>query len=267
MLQEISNFPLSVYSTEPHFSRSPKSYRHVTSTEIIDAMRDADFIPTRVFERKTRKADRSGFQRHVMRFTHQRDIENPVRENRPEIVIVNSHDGTSAIDVMAGLFRIVCSNGLIARSHDFGSIKFPHRGENLTSRVIDGVFRIVEDIPLIERRVEEYSRIELRPDQITDFAWRAASIRWGDESEIKIDPISLLQFRRGEDNGTDLWRVFNRVQENLTKGKIQGWTRDHERFRTIRAVRGAERDLEINSKLWALADEFAGGKILEAANA
>jgi hypothetical protein len=262
MLTEIEILPPVVTATEPHFSRSPVHYKHVTSAEIVTAMKGADFVLTRINERRVRKADRQGFQKHVMRFSHKRDLETFQARGteRPEIVISNSHDGTSAVDVLAGIFRLVCSNGMVVKSADFGSLKFPHRGPNLTDRVLIGAWQIAQRMPEIEDRMNRFKGTYLSPMTQLDFAHEAAFIRWGGERDMwpVYDPAHLLAPRRGDDIGPDLWRVFNVVQENMTRGGIRGHNKAGE-IRTVRAIRSPEADLIFNARLWELADRYAKG--------
>lgn len=262
MLQEIEILPPVVTATEPHFSRSPVHYKHVTSAEIVTAMKGADYALTSISQRRVRKADRNGFQKHIMRFSNRRDLElfRSRETERPEIVISNSHDGTSAVDVLAGIFRIVCSNGMVVKSADFGSLKFPHRGANLTDRVLSGVWQMSQRMPEIEDRMNRFKGIYLSPMSQMDFAFEAAFIRWGGERDEwpVYDPAHLLAPRRGDDIGPDLWRVFNVVQENMTRGGIRGYNREG-KIRTVRAIRSPEADLIFNARLWDLADRYAKG--------
>ena len=85
-----------------------------------------------------------------------------------EIVMVNSHDGTSAYQLIPGVFRVVCSNGLVSGKH-MGEIRVPHKG-NVINEVIEGVFRVVEDFELIDSQKDAMKGVRLDPEERLAFA-------------------------------------------------------------------------------------------------
>ena len=58
--------------------------------------------------------------------------------------------------------------------------------------------------------------------------------------------------RRPIDEGNDLWRVFNVVQENVMRGGIAGRSATG-RASCSRAIRAIREDVRINNDLWQLA--------------
>lgn len=58
--------------------------------------------------------------------------------------------------------------------------------------------------------------------------------------------------RRPIDDGNDLWRVFNVVQENVMRGGITGRSAKGRASRS-RAIRAIREDVRINNDLWQLA--------------
>jgi hypothetical protein len=88
-------------------------------------------------------------------------------------------------------------------------------------------------------------------DQQIDFATKARNLRFGEDSTV--DPVSLLDARRSQDAGDDLWRVFNRLQENTTKGgvRFQGMRRASRQLTNIDA------SVRVNQGLWSLAATYA----------
>ena len=66
--------------------------------------------------------------------------------------------------------------------------------------------------------------------------------------------------RRTADTGTDLWTVFNRVQENVIKGGLYGFTKDaigRPQRRRTREVKGIDQNDTLNRALWRLSMEMA----------
>jgi hypothetical protein len=56
---------------------------------------------------------------------------------------------------------------------------------------------------------------DMTSEQMREFAYNAARLRFN-ETDEKFDPSALLRVNRAEDEGNDVWTVFNRIQENLT---------------------------------------------------
>ncbi|MEA9980016.1 DUF932 domain-containing protein, partial [Pseudomonas sp. RTS4] len=72
-----------------------------------------------------------------------------------------------------------------------------------------------------------------------------------------ITPSQLLLPRRREDRSDDLWTTFNRVQENVIKGGLDGRNKKGRRTKT-RAVNGIDQDVKLNRALWKLAHAMRG---------
>jgi len=115
---------------------------------------------------------------------------------------------------------------------------------------------IVEKLPLTVESLNKFSSIELGQEQMLDFAKKALSARF-DEREldnIKIDLKDLLTPTRKEDNGSDLWSVYNVVQEKLTHGLFN--YQYGNKSRKARKIKNFNKDLELNEKLYGLALEY-----------
>lgn len=243
----------SAFSARP-WERMSARYRHVPTVEVVDILRDRGFHPVLAAQSRTRIEGKEAFTRHMIRFRHD-DYLGPaaVGSELPELVLTNSHDGTSAYQFHLGLWRLVCSNGLCVASADFGGISVRHSGgSDFTDRILDASFRIVEDTPKTLQTVEAWKGIELSPPQQTALA--AAALELIDKPAIL--PPQLLAPRRSEDAKPDLWTTYNRIQEGVTKGGI---TTRNERGRraTTRPVKSVTRDIALNKALWRLTEEMA----------
>jgi hypothetical protein len=180
----------------------------------------------------------------------------------PELVLTNSHDTGSSYKLSAGLFRVWCSNGATTPVGEYGVYRVEHRG-NVIDDVIEASYRIIDDnIPLLTSRVQEFQSIQLPVSRQLEFAERAASLRW---DKAPVEPFELLEPRRQSDVGNDLWRVFNRVQENIVRGGIcyRVFDEEAQRFRRARTrpIRSVSQDLDFNVRLWRLAEEYAGNGV------
>ena len=87
-------------------------YEQVYTADLLPVLADNGYFPVQAAQKRVRKGSNE-HAAHLMAFARQQDIANGV-DNRGEIVLFNSHDGTSAVKLFAGSFRFICSNGTIA---------------------------------------------------------------------------------------------------------------------------------------------------------
>lgn len=171
-----------------------------------------------------------------------------------QLVIKNSHNGTKALTVGAGLYRLVCSNGLTVPTSLSQQFNFRHKNLNL-----DEVRRIsesfVQQLPIISNSVRSFENREMSLLESQDFMTQAAMIRWQSGSLPKISVDTMLNPRREGDVGTSLWKVFNVVQEKLVRGGDPYKTRGN-RLSSVRELKNFERVNHINTKLWELAESY-----------
>lgn len=250
---ELRKVAPSIFAEQPHDSRSQR-YAYIPTTQIITAMRSEGFFPVRVIQSKSRDTTKQAFTKHLIRF--RRDDQLQAAEAR-EVVLVNSHDGSSALELMAGMFRLVCSNGLVVGKKDT-EIKVRHSGR-LTDDVIEGAYRVVKDFDQVTESVEAMKALPLKPEQQLAFAKAALSLRFDDPDNCGIAPSQILRPKRMEDKAGDLWTTFNVAQEHLIKGGDVGRkvTGDGKRKRvTTRTINGIDQSVGINRGLWVLAEEM-----------
>jgi hypothetical protein len=110
----------------------------------------------------------------------------------------------------------------------------------------------VESFPGLVKKINEFQNVELSDWQVTEFAGKAALIRFGENVKVNID--ELLKVDRIEDSGNSLWEVFNRVQEKLINGDCS-YTMGA-KVRKARAIKNFSMDLKVNEALWTLAEEY-----------
>lgn len=175
----------------------------------------------------------------------------------PEIVIMNSHDGSCPLRVEMGVFRLVCTNGLVVKSRDLGEIKIRHMGtpEEAAFQIIT---QFAANAPKFVQAQKQLAERVLNGDEIIDFAKRAAEIRWNREFSAD-DAKVLLTVERPEDEGNTMWTVMNRVQEKLMTGgvKLSG----QKRF--AKKITNAGEDVRINSELFELASSYCPSSYCE----
>ena len=251
--QQLRQRAPSVFATEPYGELSDK-YKFIPTIDVVDALAKHGFTPAKVMENRVRKEDKRGFAKHLIRFRNS-GILHQVGDLVPEIILTNSHDGSSAFQLSAGLYRLVCSNGLTV-GNDQMMIRQRHSGE--IDDVIEGVFSLVDEFPQIANTAAEWQKIDLSPVQRIEFARAALPLRWeADEAHnYPVNPSRLLEPWLRDDTAEDLWTTFNVVQENIIKGGVSAKGCDGRRRRS-RAVNSVSEDQRLNKALWALANEFA----------
>lgn len=259
-LDEMRSRLPAIFADHPHESRS-KRYVHVSTTELIETMGQAGFKPFEARVSRSRDAERQAFAKHMIRFRSSSiPTEKKLGDVSFEVVLKNAHDGTAAYDFMAGLFRLVCLNGMVVSDGNIASVHVRHAGDKakILDQVVEGAVTVLQAAPIAMEAPRKWSGIELNHDEQLAFANSAHVIRFGDaegKTETPIAPKQLLIPRRPGDIGNDLWKTFQRVQENAVRGGLSAIAGS--RRATTREVRGIDADVKLNKALWMLADSMA----------
>ena len=245
----------SIFAAEAHESRSGR-YAYIPTVQILDGLRREGFEPFFAQQSKSRIEGKGDFTKHMIRLRHRsRSTE---RGEAHEIILVNSHDGTSSYQMMNGVFRFVCANGLFAGDL-FGDVRVKHTGDAM-GQVIEGAYTVLKDADEIMEGVQEKKAILLTEGEQSAFARAAHTLPFEDADKAPIEAERLLAPARREDLNRDLWTTFNVVQERIIRGGQTGWTLDangNRRRQSTRAVTGIDQGKALNRALATLADEMA----------
>jgi hypothetical protein len=254
----------SVFAEAAHESRSSR-YTYIPTSYVLEGLREVGFVPTTAMQSRSRIEGRQAFTKHLLRLRHANDLGYSLPDVH-EIVLVNSHDGTSAYNLYSGVFRLVCTNGLI-RGDFSDMMKVRHTG-NVVEEVVESTLSIAETSEQVMQDVEEMKHIELsRPEQLllAEFGLKARFDLDEEEDEeenamkkvVPYRPQDLLRVRRGEDARPDLYTTLNVVQENAMKGGVRGSLRDSRgQRRRIREVHGIDQSVRVNRLLWQFAERL-----------
>lgn len=243
----------SIFADSPS-ERMKERYKFIPTIEVVDILADKGFLPMRVSQSKTQIEGKGDFTKHMIRFRSNELAQDlVVGQEIPELVLVNSHDGTSAYKFLSGIFRVVCINGLITQSADFGSVSVRHTGgKDFHERVIDATYEVMDEAPKTLATIADWKQIQLSPPQANAFALAASELRDNDN----FQPVKLLTTRRRDDQARDVWTTSNVIQENIMKGGIHGHSPNGRRS-TTRPIKSVGEDLRINRALWRLTEELA----------
>lgn len=248
---ELRRIAPSIFAEQPAADRSGR-YTFIPTFRVVNAMRKEGFYPVAAMESRARVEEKKGYTKHMIRFRRHDGFTN-VGEVLPEVVILNSHDGTTSYQISAGLYRLVCSNGLIVSDSEIETIRTRHNGD-VVGQVIEGTYQIIDRAPEVAGKVEGMRALVLPEPAQQAFAKAALELRYEPEA-APIQADQLNRPRRAEDRGADLWHTFNRIQENMIRGGIRGRNASGGRMST-RAVNSVSENVRLNKALWTLAEEM-----------
>jgi hypothetical protein len=252
----------SVFAETARPGVSPR-YTFVSTAEVVQLLRDEGWEPVNAYQQRVRIAPREGFQMHEVRFARRADLDRALDlgDTRPELVLQNAHDGTRAYRIDAGLYRLVCRNGLTVADADFAHVAIRHVDVS-AENFIGAARAVAENTPRVLDAVARWQAVALTELAQLEFARRAAALRWEPEQPIAqtLSPGALLAPLRYGDDKRDLWTTFNVVQEHLLRGgdRYHGNTaHGRERRNTTRPVASLVLGQKLNKSLWQLAEEFS----------
>ncbi len=201
----------SVFARHAHESRSER-YGFLPTSVVLDGLRQEGFEPFEVRQTRCRDQGKRAFTKHMLRLRHRAVEVGGGESELPEIVLLNSHDGTSAYKLISGVFRMVCSNGLISGRVD-EDVSVRHN-KNVVDQVIEGSYRVLGRCTQIIGQVGDWKRIGLSARERAVFADAASELKW-ERDRRPVEPRQLVAPRRQADRREDLWTTFNVVQEHL----------------------------------------------------
>ena len=237
----------SIFADAPHESRSQR-YAYIPTAAVLTELRKEGFQPFMVTQTRVRHDDRRDYTKHMIRLRHSSQING--REAN-EIILLNSHDGTSSYQMLDGMFRFVCSNGLVC-GDTVADVRVPHKGD-VAAHVIEGAYEVLHGFDRAHESRDAMRAITLDAGESEVFARAALALKYDEDKPAPITESQILMPRRHDDDRRDLWSVFNRTQENLTKGGLSARAANGRR-QTTRPVQGIDQSVRLNRALWLLAD-------------
>ena len=244
----------SIFAEGKHASRSER-YTYIPTIEVLRGLKREGFEPFMVAQGASRVEGKAEYTKHMIRMRHAGQVN--TRPEANEIILINSHDGASSYQMLAGMFRFVCCNGLVV-GKVVEDIRIPHKG-NIQGEVIEGAFRVLDEFEAAQESAEGMKALTLEPEEQGAFATAALALRFGERSEgqppVPITAEQLVEARRPEDQGRSLWNTFQRVQENVMRGGQTGRSAHGRRLHT-RPVGSIDRGVSLNRALWVLAEEM-----------
>ncbi len=254
--QELRAKAPSLFQNQPYSEVSDK-YHFIPTIDIVEQLREQSWFPVAVSQSNVRDENKEGFQQHYVRFQNFQDLINP-SPNVVELLLFNSHDRSKCFTISAGIYRYVCSNGLVIADSVFESYKIKHLGDK-NNDVENAVNRITQVKPKLLNKISKFENIILSQTEKETFVKSVLPLRF--EKHLELDNNNdLLIPLRVEDEKNDLYTVLNILQENLLSSKITGYNKETKRRFTSKEITSISKDTEINKGIWEIAERIASIK-------
>lgn len=227
---QIRNSSPLVFADAPTNPNLSKKYLFVNTETIIDDLEKLGWLPVQAAQRKSQKSEGTIFSKHMIAFQNPniKITSSDGDDAYPRILLTNSHDGMQSFKFSVGIFRLVCSNGLVVADEQFSNFNIKHKGYTF-AELRSVVKQAVEDLPNRVQVMNDMKNRVLTQEEKNKLALDAMMVRAGiapnsekaakfnyDEETIQ----DILDPKRDADIGNDLWRVFNVVQEKITQGEF-----------------------------------------------
>jgi hypothetical protein len=255
--EELKEIAPSIFTMIPSSGVTDK-YTHIPTEKVIDDMELLGWKPVDAKQLNDRTKGTSGFQKHMIVFRNDDVVINGEDGDTvfPQILMTNSHDGKNCFQFTAGLFRMICENGLVIADTEFEDIKMRHMG--YTFEDLQGLIKdMVEKLPLTVDSMNKMKAVELEEEQMFNLAKDLLDIRIkGTENTYPNEAIEeVLNVQRKKDEGNMLWEVFNRIQENIIEGNFEYITKGGKK-RQARIIKNFKQDMDVNKKMFSKALEL-----------
>lgn len=244
MTKTIEKHIPAIYAEQPDTDKVSGQYVFIPTQRVITDLDTFGWRP-----RIMSGSDKNPAAKHMIRFA--RTGFSGREDVQPEIVLLNSHDGLSSFRLKAGIFRFVCSNGLIVATSVFDDIRIKHIHYSLPE-VSKAVETFAGGIEGIMESVDTMKRTILSDGICRSFAEDAVRARWEIQPAWPVDISRLLRARRQEDRDSSVWSVMNILQEKLLKGDVYTV-----RGTKLRGLSQVDSVVGLNQELYALGMKYA----------
>jgi hypothetical protein len=234
-----------------------KKYVHINTSTVIEDLAKLGWFPVEAKQRRTRKSQ-TIFSKHMVVFQNP-DLKIKSSDGDdafPRIILTNSSDGFNSFQFRVGIYRLICSNGLVLADEEFSSFKIRHMGYTF-EELQNTVTTAIEDLPNKLEILNKMQERVLTQEEKAQFAANALKIRAGISlnEEKNYDSLTLediLAPAREEDEGDSLWKTFNILQEKIIRGGFSA-ALVGAKVRKVRPIKSFEKDLKVNQELFKLA--------------
>ena len=237
----------SLFATTAHPKMSDR-YSFTNTYDILLHMHNKGFRVTSV-----QSTGKGRFGKVLVRMRH------PAYDRRddvPEIVVLDSHDGTSRLKMFLGIVRLICMNGCIAGEALY-SRAYKHVAPDLMQQIMLELEDIQQHIHALDQRVSRMKQHITNIGERILLADAAIYSRFGEDrsaSYVANMRGKLLLTRRVDDEADDMYTVMNVIQENVLRGGMHVVSNNS--VRRVNSISAVGKTLSINQTLWQTAEEI-----------
>jgi len=230
-----------------------EKYNVINTMDVIQQFERFGFELNSIDAGNIRNPEKAGAQKHIVRMAAGFKMAGGLK---PEVIIHNSYDGTKALNIRIGIFRFVCSNGLIAGHNLVPNLQIMHSNNNWSDMINEFIDGYEEKHRLQADWVEQMEGRKMSLDEAYYMAEKALQIRHYDKRIINdaVDPLELLLVKRREDKGDSAWLRYNVIQEHLVQGEYRKYDTDGS-MRKAKIMTNVDEIVRFNVEL---SDMFAG---------
>lgn len=247
------NAVATIVAQHAHESTTSR-YSFIPTTAPLTVLADSGWYPVAVAEQRIRDKSKIGYQRHAVKFRNESFSRDALQvgQTLPELVLINSHTGNAAFQLILGLFELVCSNGLMVEREGIAECRVLHRGYT-NDKVAEAIGAIAPNVPKLLGEVADMRQIQLNGEEQNAFAQAAIELRWDGEKYF-VAPERVVAPRRSNQQAGDLWSCMNRVQESLIRGGIRVLNLESGQSQLARPVTGLAENVRLNKAIWKLTE-------------
>ena len=260
----------AAFKTSPTNPKVSERYVHANTATVVEDLAKLGWQPVQAKQCRPKKGSKGIRSFHMLAFQNpevkiSKMVDNAdgtsteIVDSYPRIILTNSHDGFNSFKFMVGLFRLVCSNGLVVCSDEMVNMSIRHINYDFEA-LRKVVASAIEQVPQITCTMNTMKNTTLTEANKKELATAVVKVRkeMDDNQQIELDEATIMDILmpvREEDKGDDLWTVFNVCQEKLIKGGFQA-TGKNDKVRKQRKITSIKKDVEYNQRLWEIATRF-----------
>ena len=256
MVQYLNCAAVDAVSPSPRVS---PSYKFVPTSEYISAMVANGWEVESQRTVRTRNPNEVPYAKHMVTMRKSDELNRHLNLGglKPRFHLINSHNGSSSVQGFLGLFRTICSNGLVIGSSLMQDFRFAHtlKAKTVADTITDTFLTSHESAI---NTAERWAGIQLSHDRVVELCRVAVELRGINPEDLQTHNMSQAMLtmgiaRRQEDMGNNLWSTFNRIQENM----MQGGFRITGARRGLRSIKAISATIQNNRGLWDAAERIA----------
>ena len=220
-------------------------YNVISTIDVVQQMEKYGFETTSVIASNART--RQGFQSHMVRMKSDYSMGGGLR---PEVIINNSYDRSKSLQIRIGVFRFVCSNGLIVGENMVPSFKINHSNSHWEDMLNEFIDTYDEKFHMQQEWIRSMEERQMTLDEAYYMAEQTLQFRHSDEriQMDVVDPLELLVVKRKEDRGTSAWQRYNVIQESLIQGYFHKYDNDGS-IRKAKVMTNISEIIRVNTEL------------------